>query len=216
MNKLDRVKRRLIRDGLIVTVCCAVASGVLWFSNQQYAGAEQQGSTLKGQISSANQQVQQFEGEYQKATKFSAQFKQYAGKGYRREDLDRKEAVTVVERLKDRFYLSEIDMESLPYVSLNTPPWVGKTIRLGAVPINIRLKAFSDEYLYAFLFALDHELTGFMRYNKLTVNRVHTLADVPLKEVGEGFLPSLVEADIQFLWLAFEAIPKEGAGAPTP
>lgn len=215
MSKLDRVKRLLIRDGVIVCLVAALAGGVLWFANARHAEAQRQSNTLKTQITGANQKVQQFESEFQKAAKFAEQYRRFSGDGFSREDLDRKAAIDAVERLKDRFYLSDVSIESKPYQPLTEAPWAGRTVRLGAVPITIRLKAFSDEYLFAFIFALDRELQGFTRINRLLVTRLQTVRDVPLKQVGEGHLPALVSAELEFLWLGFEKI-SEGGGAGNP
>lgn len=216
MSKLVRLKRVLLRDAVVAGLSLMAAGGVMWFAGQHYAKVEQENNTLRNRVSAANQQVQQQEKDFQKASKFSDQYRSFSGNGYRREDLDRKVLEAALRKLHDQFYLTDIDMESRPAVSLKIAPWAGTKVRLVAVPVTIRLKAFSDEYLLAFLFALDRELPGILRYNKLSAKRVQLVRDIPLKQVGEGYLPSLVEANIDFLWIGFEKIQQEGVPGAAP
>lgn len=133
-------------------------------------------------------------------------------------------ARTLLEELQNKLKLSEVNISfSKPeeVLDLTTPAISSTQSGAKAVPgqavvstglekdgqmkvvtsdVSITFKALSDEFVYDFIYALEHDFPGYVQIKNFTVNREGKITKDIIERIANGDSPAIVAVTVDFVW----------------
>lgn len=87
-------------------------------------------------------------------------------------------------------------------------------VKVMSSDVSISLKALSDEYVYQFIDALQHQFPGYVRIKTFTLTQETPVSKEVIQRIAEGEAVPIVSGNIDFSWRDLQYIPAESADHP--
>ena len=77
--------------------------------------------------------------------------------------------------------------------------------------VTISFKALSDEYVYDFIYALQHQFPGYIRIKTFTLTQETPVTKEVIERIAQGETPPVVSGNIDFSWRDLKYTPAQGS-----
>ena len=144
MNKDKQLKQRLIKEGIILGVICGIlfliASGISMYASNVTSERDSLQSE-KGSLTNTFQTLQT------QLTKAKASLRLYESVKQRNPkngDLNREDGYTLLNQLRDRYYLNKLDVSISPVQELNDPKFKNASFEINGptTTLSVALKTY--------------------------------------------------------------------------
>lgn len=215
-NKFKRFAKKIaIEVGAYVLVVCAISAVMVLVTNIA-TDAQREERSLRKEVQSVRNKTQKLNAE---VTNLGAASQLYVDLSNARPNMDfvinREMIRPLMLRLKDKYNLTTLNIQFTPQQQLEFKELEfvkGTPVRIG---LNINLGGLSDHYLYAFIDELLVSLPGFIKLEKVRLQRQRAISIDVLGKISRGEMVETVTGTINFSWFGFEQSlqDEEAAGA---
>lgn len=222
MNKLQRLKKKLIREGAVM-VGAVVLAGLLMTGAEMLAEhAQKEKSEAEVALEQDRNQVQLMQTQISQTGEALAKFSELSKTRTSGSFDNNTETMKVVLRkLKDQFRLSD----SLQLII--SPEKISEQPALQALnykvvvreDMEITVGAMSDLHAYSALQQFLREMPGLVRITQVQMSRRAPMSPEAIAQMRAGGVPELAGGKLRFTWITFEeknAPPASEAPTPSP
>ena len=211
--KLASLKKTTIKQLSIMAIIIIALAGIYLVLLHLKDENEQKRSQLKLQTNNLNTQIQNLQEQYKKAQASmglynSLQAEDEAGTG----GINRQNMKGLLDKLKDTYHLSRLTLKMEPAEELPQEKFRKKTTLTEHSEVTLKFSGLTDEYLFSFIDALIHELSGYMRIENMQLRRELPINNDILLKISHGDTPALVSGEIVFHWLGLKTVGNEKDG----
>lgn len=111
----------------------------------------------------------------------------------------------ILKNLEKRYKLTNVNIYVSKPESLENAGTT-ETVELVSSKVNISFRALTDAYVLAFIAALEKEMPGYVQINTFNMSRANLVTKEVLRQILDGKLPGLVNANLEFVWTDFHNI----------
>ncbi len=214
MNKLNQLRRRLVRD---VGVALGIAAGFALFmllTDTLADGALEKKTAAAAALSQDQSQLTNLNKQFDKSGEAEKRFVGIAAAHLNQEYAADSDAMkNLLREYKDHYRLADnfklnLALEKNP----GRPEFIGLnydiTIR---EPMRIEFEAMSDTHVFSFIQRLVSGSPGLVRITRLEMKRTGDLDAGSLNKMNGGEMLSLVTASVEFSWIG--VAPKKAGGS---
>lgn len=193
-----KFKKALIIFFIAIAVSGACAYGAYMYSESTLSEKQKMKSALaqkRLKVTELEQKFNIYESSFNRYNELLADFK----KG--RYHLNIAEAQKIIDSLRQQYRITNLELK----ISGNKP--YGETTQnyQGFEPqyreVNLTFYGLSDAHIYAFVQKLSDSLSGYVRFAQFDISRQRPMSDTLYQDVRRGSTPSIVQAEISFLWI---------------
>ncbi len=213
--KFDIEKKRLIKDSLIAGVALFAAVGIASFASY-YSGSMQ--SSVQDAENAKMQAIRttlQEEEAYKDSVasfeiyKTMPEVKKPKPDGLSNAASRIRTARPVIEALKKQYAISNVDV-TFSNVE-ETPLETNQSIGVVTNRITIAMDTLTDELLFSFLDMLIETFPGYLRIERIDINKEATaLTSQVIERIRQGEKPALVSGEVQLQWKVLKDISVQG------
>jgi hypothetical protein len=215
MNKVLRMKKKLIKTGIICGVIVLIASG-------GYFGVNSYFNHLTGQKLQLNREFQGLEANYKKlvqqhtkATQSLALYKKLTeGDNGKNFSLDRKTVTQLLDELNENYLLSNLNLAISPAIERKGSIFDRKTGKIITSEVKISFKGITDEFAYSFLNDVVERFPGYVNLTRFSLSRIGGTDRKTMYNAQLDAPPTFIEASIGFDWLGMQIEEKSEATTP--
>jgi hypothetical protein len=201
MTKLQILKRRLIISGIVIFIIIGGLIGGWFFSEDLAQQKDTAVLQARANINVYQARIAQSE---QKFNIYETSFTAYneLNKRIKNGDfvLDLQKARKNLNALRLQHRLNNFSIQMSQQVRYGQED--ANTVGVEPVfrEVRISFSALSDVHIYAFIKNLE-KMLGYIHFTKINLIRTRPLSDDTLREVSRGSTPSLISAELAFLWM---------------
>ena len=220
MNKLQRLKKKLFREGGVM-VGAVVLAGMLMTGAEMLAKqAQKEKSEAQVALEQDRNQVQLMQTQISKTGEALEQFSELSEtRASDRFDNNTETMKAVLRQLKDRFRLSDSLQLTISPEKISEQPTL-QALNYKVVvreDMEITLGAMSDLHAYSALQQFLREMPGLVRLTQMQLSRRAPMSPEAIAQMRAGGLPELAGGKLRFTWITFEEKnAAQASDAPTP
>ena len=212
-ERYQRLKKTLIANGIkggIIIAGCGLLLGATIFFYQN--GADDL-KKLKNKERQSQSQIRQLK-ERNERTKNTMELYEKLVRDSELRDLvlNRKNISQLLDRLKEKYRLSDVSIIISPLTEQLEDPFVQKTGIVVTGDISIEMRALSDAHVFAFTKELLREFSGYLNVQSLVINRQGSISEELLREILQQGHSEFVTASLKFEWMGLRPKPNATAG----
>lgn len=217
MMKYQVLHKQLVKISIIALVVvfasAAVAAGIYAWSSSlddEVQAAQSKVNTARSELTSREEKTRE-------AKQYLDLYKQITGTSEKSKlsDLDRDKAQLWISGTAKKLDLINLEGSFEPIAPIASPAFQKKTLQGIVSKVTLKFSAMTDEQLYRFIEAISTGFPGYIKIEKLEVQKKGEITDDVLRSAGAGKFPALVDGMLEFNWIGIkEASPQvnENAG----
>jgi hypothetical protein len=222
MNKLQRLKKKLFREGGVM-VGAVVLAGMLMTGAEMLAEqAQKKKSEAETALDQDRNQIQLMQTQISQTGEALAKFSELSkNRTSDRFDNDTEIMKVVLRQLKDRFRLSDSLQLTISQEKISEQPSL-QALNYKVVvreDMEITVGAMSDLHVYSALQQFLLEMPGLVRITQVQLSRRAPMSPEAIAQMRAGGVPELAGGKLRFTWITFEeknAPPASEAPSPSP
>lgn len=213
MQKLRRLKKKLVKEAGIFIGIIAVLTGVTLFLQDEIGSEEQQQNVLRSNIQSLDSQIAELERKHGIVNSSIIEYnrlKARMGRGDFR--IDRDQATDIFDTLRKKYRISNLSMTVTPKDVMRSTDLERPTAEVTVSEASLEFDAMSDVHVFSFLHDAMQTLPGFLRVTRFKINRQRLITPDVYVSVSKGEVPRMVSAEVGLMWLGIDEKSKEITG----
>lgn len=120
--------------------------------------------------------------------------------------INRQSVLDKFNQYKTQYSLNNLRLSVSPIVESKDPAFRRNTSLISTSEVSIELEVLSDERVYEMLDAMQQELSGFTRINRMTMARERKLDDEVMNNIRQKGTFPLIRTGIRFTWFSINPI----------
>lgn len=222
MNKLQRLKKKLFREGGMMVGAVVLAGALMTGADMLAAQAEKGRSEAEVALEQDRNQIQLMQTQISQTGEAVAKFSELSKtRASGRFDNDTEIMKSVLRQLKDRFRLSDSMQLTISPEKISEQPSL-QALNYKVVvreDMEITVGAMSDLHAYSALQQFLREMPGLVRITQVQLSRRAPMSPETIAQMRAGGLPELAGGKLRFTWITFEeknTTPDSAAPTPPP
>ncbi|MGN7438848.1 MAG: hypothetical protein ACTHOO_09420 [Alcanivorax sp.] len=191
--------RRLLILLVLISINACLATAVYMYVLPEKEKTDRNLSSLRGGISTVEQDIQKMQVEFAQLEERQAQFDALKEDGYfsSQDRSDAKEIFSAI-RKKSRVISARVSVKSGIIEENEIAQKAGHKILMS--PIEIEIRAFDDGDVYRYLYYAESVFPGHISIDKVTMKRTREVTPALLRAIANNTSPELVQAEIFMSW----------------
>jgi len=216
MNAKLLKKRLFIESAAAVAVISIIGAGA-WYmdtTNTNYAGETQ---TAEKEVNELTVQAKTLLDKFTRVQKNPQLFHDILQKKSRNELLPTRQAIrTAFNQFTTSYHLLTVHLSMGEIAPLKGSPYIRPTSNMVSSEVSAEFNAISDEYVYGLINAMDTQLPGVTKINKLTMSLDKPLSEAILREISQKGSYPLIKTKLSFSWIGIKPVEANDPNANAP
>ena len=210
MQKLRRLKKKLIKEASIFVALIVVLTGVTFFLQDEISTEEQQQRTLRSDIQTLDAQITELERKHGIVNDSIIEYNRLKARLGRGDfKIDRDQATDIFDTLRKKYRISNLSMTVTPKDVMRSTDLERPTAEVTVSEASLEFDAMSDVHVFSFLYDAMQTLPGFLRVTRFKINRQRLITPDVYVSVSKGEVPRMVSAEVGLMWLGIDTKTKE-------
>ena len=189
-------KNLLIRAAIAIAIL-AVVGGITLAVSMLYNAQIETQAKAKAKLDATNTQNRTLKDKIVRATESLNIYQAINSRGGGL-SLNREYAKKLLDQMKQEYLLNALDVSITPVT--DEPGGSGDT-KLISARVTVKMDAFTDELVFAFVNAIKLRFPGYVRIERFDVTRTADITREAYVNVTRGVLANLVHGEIEFKWI---------------
>ncbi len=205
MNKLQRLKKKVIITGSIFGVLVVACLGLTYFISSYSEEGEMrlmmlrsQRSTIESNNAAAIERNRVAQETMEVYEKINPQDNPLFG------TLDRKKATITLDQLNQQYKLKNLSLNISPAAIRDSTPLQLKSGTVSSSTVTISFESMTDEFALAFMRDIIASFPGFMHITSVGLTKNGSIDSKIFYDTASGEMPSMVKGDFSFEWLGMD------------
>lgn len=216
--KFKALQQRLIRISVIAAVIVAVLGAGLYALQSWSESLAIEHRQIQSRLSATRSDIATRESKAMDAEKYMGLYKTLISSSEQDKlaDLNRDKAQDWISEAASELQLSELNGAFDPVVNIDGANFKKKTLQGVTSKVTLTFSALTDEQLYRFLEAVIVDFPGYVKVNKVVLEKKGDINDAILIAAGRGKFVPLVSGQLEFNWIAMKKNAPESSSSEEP
>jgi hypothetical protein len=214
-SKVDILKKRLIRDGIISAVLLILLAGggyeVSDYDDQTTAD-KQKADADNGRLTGENSTMQLL---LNSGAEVNAFYDAYSKEHKTSLAIDRETMTKTLTELREKNHLTNLSLTVSPITTPSQDKTMGlKTGNLLQSEVKLSFNALTDNSVFGFIEALERQLPGIVMLHDIKITKSRDLGADVLRDLNIHRLDTMVTAEVAFTWIGLHTSEEKANAAP--